>query len=133
MTRSEFDQLIEEPYLYANLLGFDLITPFHNEWISKLAWRDEDYTLQAHRDSYKTTCLIVAVTMVMVLRPSETTLLLRKESGSTIEFIIFTCNLTFASTATSTQPLMMQINNCCGYLRVMRLVRRYLPIVLPSP
>lgn len=87
MTRSEFDQLIEEPYLYANLLGFDLITPFHNDWISKLAWRDEDYTLQAHRDSYKTTCLIIAVTMVMVLRPSETTLLLRKESGSTIEFV----------------------------------------------
>ena len=87
MTRSELDQLIEEPYLYANLLGFDLITPFHNDWISKLAWRDEDYTLQAHRDSYKTTCLIVAVAMVMVLRPSETILLLRKESGSTIEFV----------------------------------------------
>ena len=87
MTRSELDQLIEEPYLYANLLGFDLITPFHNDWISKLAWRDEDYTLQAHRDSYKTTCLIVAVVMVMVLRPSETILLLRKESGSTIEFV----------------------------------------------
>ena len=46
MTRSELDQLIDEPYLYANLLGFDLITPFHNDWISKLAWRDEDYTLQ---------------------------------------------------------------------------------------
>jgi hypothetical protein len=87
MTRSEFDQLLDEPYLYANLLGFDLITPFHNEWISKLAWRDEDYTLQAHRDSYKTTCLIVAVTMVMVLRPSDTILLLRKESGSTVEFV----------------------------------------------
>ena len=87
MTRSEFDELIEKPYIYANLLGFDLITPFHNDWISKLAWRDEEYTLQAHRDSYKTTCLIVAVTMVMVLRPSETILLLRKESGSTIEFV----------------------------------------------
>ena len=87
MTRSELDQLIEEPYIYANLLGFDLITPFHNEWISKLAWRDEDYTLQAHRDSYKTTCLIVAVTMVMLLRPADTILLLRKESGSTIEFV----------------------------------------------
>ena len=79
MTRSELDQLIDEPYLYANLLGFDLITPFHNDWISKLAWKDDDYTLQAHRDSYKTTCLIVAVTMVMVLRPSETILLLRRK------------------------------------------------------
>ena len=87
MTRSEFETLIEEPYIYANLLGFDLITPFHNEWISKLAWVDDDYTLQAHRDSYKTTCLIVAVTMVMLLRPTETILLLRKESGSTIELI----------------------------------------------
>ena len=87
MTRSEFDELIDKPYIYANLLGFNLITPFHNDWISKLAWVDDDYTLQAHRDSYKTTCLIVAVTMVMILRPTDTILLLRKESGSTIEFV----------------------------------------------
>ena len=31
-----------------------------------------------------------------------------------IKFIIFTCTLTPASTATSTQSLMMQINNCWG-------------------
>ena len=63
MTRSEFDALIENPYIYAHMIGFDLLTPFHDNWINKLLWRDEDYTLQAHRDSYKTTCLIVAVTL----------------------------------------------------------------------
>jgi hypothetical protein len=87
MTRSEFDALIENPYIYAHMIGFDLLTPFHDNWINKLLWRDEDYTLQAHRDSYKTTCLIVAVTLAMILRPEDTILLLRKESGSTMEFI----------------------------------------------
>lgn len=87
MTRSEFETLIAEPYIYANMIGFDLITPFHNEWIQKLLWKDDDYTLQAHRDSYKTTCLIVAVTLMVVLRTEKTTLLLRKESSSTMEFV----------------------------------------------
>ena len=36
---------------------------------------------------------------------------------------LFSPNLTLASTATSTQPLTMQIKNCCGYLRVMHIVR----------
>jgi hypothetical protein len=87
MTTNEAKGLIEYPVAFAHLLGYNLLEGIHNEWIKTLLWRDEDYTLQAHRDSYKTTCLIVAVTMAMILRTDLTILLLRKESGSTVEFV----------------------------------------------
>jgi len=87
MTNDEAKALIEYPIAFAHLLGYNLLEGIHNEWIKTLLWRDADYTLQAHRDSYKTTCLIVAVTMAIILRPELTILLLRKESGSTVEFV----------------------------------------------
>lgn len=87
MTTNEAKGLIEYPVAFAHLLGYNLLEGIHNEWIKTLLWKDEDYTLQAHRDSYKTTCLIVAVTMAMILRTDLTILLLRKESGSTVEFV----------------------------------------------
>lgn len=87
MTTNEAKGLIEYPVAFAHLLGYNLLEGIHNDWIKTLLWRDEDYTLQAHRDSYKTTCLIVAVTMAMILRTDLTILLLRKESGSTVEFV----------------------------------------------
>ena len=87
MTTNEAKELIEYPVAFAHLLGYNLLEGIHNEWIKTLLWKDEDYTLQAHRDSYKTTCLIVAVTMAMILRTDLTILLLRKESGSTVEFV----------------------------------------------
>lgn len=45
----------------------------------------EDMTLLAHRSSYKTTCLSMALAMLMVLRPEESILLLRKTEAGAAE------------------------------------------------
>ena len=87
MTRSELDQLIEEPYLYANL---PRLRPYHTisqrlDIKAGVAW----WRLYPPRH-------IVTIQDNLFDRggndgdgspPSETILLLRKESGSTIEFV----------------------------------------------
>lgn len=80
-------QLYDSPASLGRLLGYKLLTDIHNDWIRKIVFPDSDYTLQAHRDSYKTTCLIVGIIILMVIRPDLTILLLRKDQDSTIEVV----------------------------------------------
>lgn len=78
--------LKEEPVKYARLLGFDLLTDLHNEWIEDMVWRQEaDETLLAHRGSYKTTCVSFALALIIVLKPSKTTIFIRKTDTDVIE------------------------------------------------
>lgn len=78
--------LKEEPVKYARLLGFDLLTELHNEWIKDMVWKQaEDETLLAHRGSYKTTCVSFALALIIVLKPSKTTIFIRKTDTDVIE------------------------------------------------
>lgn len=78
--------LKEEPVKYARLLGFDLLTDLHNEWIEDMVWRQEaDETLLAHRGSYKTTCVSFALALIIVLKPSKTTIFIRKTDTDVVE------------------------------------------------
>ena len=42
-------------------IGFSDLTPLHGEWIREMVWGTEDYTLQAHRGSYKSSCLVIDI------------------------------------------------------------------------
>lgn len=46
-----------------------------------------DKTLQAHRGSYKTTCVSIAIAVIMILHPSEKLLFMRKTDGDVREVI----------------------------------------------
>lgn len=71
--------LKENPVKYARLLGFNLLTDLHNEWIKDMVWQQEDdETLLAHRGSYKTTCVSFALALIIVLKPNKTTIFIRK-------------------------------------------------------
>lgn len=88
MTAREIDALITHPVVYAKLLGYDLLEPrIHDRWIKLMAYYDDDITLQAHRDSYKTTCMIVAIALRMIIFPNEPNLLVRKDMASTSEVV----------------------------------------------
>ena len=81
-------QLYDFPVSFGYKLGYNLLTPdLHNTWIRNMLLAKDDYTLQAHRDSYKTTCLIIALTLLIILRPDIQTLLLRKDESSTKEVV----------------------------------------------
>lgn len=78
--------LKENPVKYARLLGFNLLTDLHNEWIKDMVWQQEDdETLLAHRGSYKTTCVSFALALIIVLKPNKTTIFIRKTDTDVVE------------------------------------------------
>jgi len=60
------------------LVGFTDLTALHGEWIHEMVFGDEDYTLQAHRGAFKSSCLAVAIPLYMVLYPNRNVIFLRK-------------------------------------------------------
>lgn len=79
--------LKREPVKYARLLGMDLLTDIHNEWIRMMAFGTEDQTLLGHRGSYKTTCLSFSIALIMILKPKLNIIFLRKTDDDVIEVI----------------------------------------------
>lgn len=70
--------LIERPAEYGHMLGYTLLTRLHNEWIRQMVLGREDYTLQAHRGSFKTTAGVVALTILIMLRGDWSLMFIRK-------------------------------------------------------
>ena len=79
--------LLEHPAKLGNLLGFDRLGDLHNAWIADMVTGTGDKTLQAHRGSYKTTCVSVALAIIMVLLPNKRILFLRKTDTDTKEVL----------------------------------------------
>lgn len=88
MTR---DQAIERlkflPYLFGVALGFTKLTLLHNDWIKKMVWGEGDQTLQAHRGSFKTTCVSIALAILMILFPNKKILFMRKTDSDVKEIV----------------------------------------------
>ena len=86
--RKYLDLLIDEPYKVANWLGFTGINKeLHNKWIQELVFGKNDWTLQAHRGSYKTTCVSVAFALYMILFPKKNIIFIRKTDDDVTEII----------------------------------------------
>ena len=79
--------LLTEPYKLGHLLGFNKLTPLHNKWIVDMVRGKDDKTLQAHRGSYKTTCVSIALAILMVLNPNLRILFMRKTDTDVKEVI----------------------------------------------
>ena len=88
MTRQEAVQfLVKHPAKFAHMLGFTKLDELHNEWIRDMVLGTEDATLQAHRGSYKTTCVSVALCIIIILFPNEKTLFMRKTDEGVKEIV----------------------------------------------
>ena len=85
--------LLTNPYKLGHLLGFDKLTPLHNGWIIDMVRGKGDKTLQAHRGSYKTTCVSIALAILMVLRPNLRILFMRKTDTDVKEVVAQTANI----------------------------------------
>lgn len=77
----------ENPVLIGNWVGFPDLVELHNHWLKSFLFATEDQTLLAHRGSYKTTDLAVAISLLMVLFPNKTIIFLRKTDTDVIEII----------------------------------------------
>lgn len=88
MTREQaVNFLLNKPYKLGHLLGFKKLTILHNKWVIDMVKGKEDKTLQAHRGSYKTTCVSIALALIIILLPNLKTLFMRKTDNDTKEVI----------------------------------------------
>lgn len=81
------NQLRNNPVHFARMLGFKKLGPLHNRWIIDMIYGKGDKTLQAHRGSYKTTCVAVALALIMILYPNDKTMFNRKTDTDVKEII----------------------------------------------
>lgn len=89
MTREQAIQvLLKIPYKYGKAVGFKKLTALHNEWIMEMVGGKEDITYQAHRGSYKTTCVALAIAIIMILFPNKKIAFFRKTDTAVKEIII---------------------------------------------
>ena len=88
MTRQEAVNFLKtKPYKLGHLLGFKKLTELHNNWIVDMLIGKEDKTLQAHRGSYKTTCVSIVLALIIILLPKLKTLFIRKTDDDVKEVI----------------------------------------------
>ncbi len=59
----------------------------HGVWIREMIGGKEDYTLQAHRGSYKSSCLAVAISLLLILYPQRNIIFLRKTDNDVTEML----------------------------------------------
>lgn len=81
------DLVYTNPKMIGIWVGFDDLVDLHNDWIRGFIFEDEDQTLLAHRGSFKTTCLSLALALLIVLRPNLTIGFFRKTDTDTVEII----------------------------------------------
>lgn len=88
MNKIEFARAIyKHPEKVGVCVGFKDLTEIHGEWIREMVWGDSDYTLMAHRASYKSSCLAVAISLIMVFYPTKNIIFLRKADNDVSEMI----------------------------------------------
>lgn len=72
-------KLLKNPIKLAHLVGFEDMTQMHDSWMRQmLAFPAEDMTLQAHRGSYKTSCIAVVLAIMMIRYRDKNILFMRK-------------------------------------------------------
>lgn len=82
------EYLLQYPALIGRKVGFTKLTDdLHNQWLQMIILGDEDMTLQAHRGSYKTTCLSVGLAIMMTVFPDKTIIFMRKTDDDVVEVI----------------------------------------------
>lgn len=88
MNRQEAIALIKQkPYKVGHAAGFTKLTKMHNNWIKQMMFNKEDTTLQAFRGSYKTTCVSLALSLIILVYPNTTTAFMRKTDSDCKEII----------------------------------------------
>lgn len=81
------DLVKTEPYKFGHWVGFSDLTSLHNGWLKSFLFAKEDQTLLAHRGSYKTTTLALAIAFLIVLRPQANIIFFRKTDTDVTEII----------------------------------------------
>ena len=78
----------EHPAQVGRWCGFGLLTDeLHDGWMQQMISGTEDMTLLAHRGSYKTTCLSVALAIIIASDPARNIIFMRKSEDAVKEIV----------------------------------------------
>lgn len=118
MTKSRaIEFLMYQPYYFGWSIGFKKLTKLHNDWIASMIQPNQDRTLKAHRNSYKTTCVSLALAIIIVLYPKDKTLFVRKTDNDVKEIIkqvkkiLLSPQMQAFVTTIYNQPLILTVDN----------------------
>ena len=75
------------PYRIGHKVGFTKLNELNNKWILEMIKGEEDYTLQAHRKSYKTTCVSLALAILIAFEPRKKIFFMRKTDTDVKEIV----------------------------------------------
>lgn len=87
-TKLYLDLVKNKPIAFGLENGFELLTDIHNKWLKLFLFSKDDITLQAHRGSYKTTCLSIAIALLIVIKPTINIIFIRKSDDDVKEIIV---------------------------------------------
>lgn len=80
--------LLNHPVKIAHKIGLTKLKEgLHDNWIKKMLLCKKEYTLQGHRGSYKTSCVALAIAILIILKPNEKILFIRKTATDAQEII----------------------------------------------
>ena len=80
--------MIADPILLGAALGYKDYRPgLHDVWIRDMIMGTGDMTLQAHRGSYKTTCLAQSIACMMIYYRDKNIMFLRKTDTDVVEVV----------------------------------------------
>ena len=71
----------------SHMIGFNLITDIHQEWFDLFFSDTQEVTLQASRNSYKSTLLSIFTACYMIIFPNKRILVIRKTDDDISDFI----------------------------------------------
>ena len=82
------DVIKNNPVAFGIENGFTDLGELHNDWLKLFLFSKEDKTLQAHRGSYKTTCLSIAIGLIIIIKPNVTIIFIRKSDDDVKEIVL---------------------------------------------
>lgn len=85
--KTAIEFLTRRPDKFARMIGFNKLGEIHRKWIVDMVRGTEDKTLQASRGTYKTTCVSVALALIIILLPNKRTMFMRKTDGDVKEVL----------------------------------------------
>ena len=80
-------RLLSHPELIGRAVGFRDMTSLHGQWITEIVRGEGDYTLQAHRGSYKSSSLAVAISLLLILQRRRNIIFVRKADNDVSEML----------------------------------------------
>lgn len=88
MNETAYNFLARHPADFGQMLGYkDLLPELHGSWMRQMLLGSGDMTLQAHRGSYKTTCLAIVLAEMLMLCGGKNVIFLRKTDSDVTEVI----------------------------------------------